>query len=54
MVKVHVGESQSPVVRKLRRREAGWRATGDELAVRRMTNSIRREVAASLLGEDEA
>ena len=35
--------------RQLRRREAGWRAAGGELAVRRMTNSIRRGVTTSLL-----
>jgi RNA-directed DNA polymerase len=34
---------------QLRRREAGWRAAGSELAVRRKTNSIRRDVATSLL-----
>lgn len=28
---------------------SGWRATGSELAVRRMTNSIRRDVTTSLL-----
>ena len=30
--------------RQLRRREAGWEAAGGELSVRRITNSIRRDV----------
>ena len=34
--------------RSLRRREAGWRATGGERPVRRMTNSIRPVAVASL------
>ena len=33
--------------RQLRRREVGWEAAGSELSVRRMTNSIRRDVLAS-------
>jgi hypothetical protein len=40
--------------KKLRRREAGWGATGGELAVRRVTNSIRRGVVASLQRHGEA
>jgi hypothetical protein len=40
--------------RQLRRREAGWRAAGGERAARRMTNPIRRRVAASLLIDGEA
>ena len=35
--------------RQLRRRETGWEAAGSELSVRRMTNSIRRDVLASPL-----
>lgn len=39
----------------LRRREAGWRATGGEWPVRRiMTNSIRPNAVASQLGNGEA
>lgn len=37
-----------------RESEAGWGATGDELAVRRMTNLFRREFVASLLMCGEA
>ena len=33
--------------RQLRRREAGWEAAGSKLSVRRITNSIRRDVLAS-------
>jgi hypothetical protein len=39
--------------RQLRRREAGWRAAGGEVLVRRMTNPFRRGAVTSLLGEGE-
>jgi hypothetical protein len=38
----------------LRRREAGWGATGGERTVRRITNSIRPDGVASLLANGEA
>src|SRR5476649_2940120 len=37
-----------------KRRSNGWRATGGELAVRRMTNLFRRGLVASLLMDGEA
>jgi len=40
--------------RQLRRCEAGWEAAPDEMSVRRMTNSIRRDVLASLHWSGEA
>jgi hypothetical protein len=63
MVKVHVGVRHSPVVERncvvesnanRQRLNTGWEATGDEVPVRRMTNSIRRDVAASLRAHGEA
>ena len=47
-VGVRVGVSHSSVAEgNCIRREAGWGATGGEVSVRRMTNSIRRDVTAS-------
>ena len=55
MVEVRAGVSQgSEAEGNCIRREAGWRATGSELAVRNKVNLIRRGVAASLLGLGEA
>ena len=48
------GWSQPSNRRKLRRRKAGWGATGGEPTVRRMTNLFRRGTAASLLIHGEA
>ena len=54
-VKVRAGVSHSPVAEgNCIRREAGWGATGGELAVRSKANPFRRGVAASLLDYGEA
>ena len=53
-VQVLSREMPAPGSRKsLRRREAGWRATGGEHAVCRMANTIRPGTATSLLGNGE-
>ena len=55
VVRVRAGVSHSPVAEgNCIRREAGWGATGGELAVRSKANPIRRGVAASLLIDGEA
>ena len=55
VVKVRAGVSHSLVAEgNCIRREAGWGATGGELAVRSKANPIRRGVAASLLDYGEA
>ena len=61
-VKVRVGVRHSPVVERncvaegdviWQKPNAGWEATGDEVPVRRITNSIRRYVAVSLRARGE-
>ena len=55
MVKVRAGVCHGPVAEgNCIRREAGWGATGGELAVRSKANPFRRSGAASLLIDGEA
>jgi hypothetical protein len=54
-VGVRAGVGHSPVAEgNCIRREAGWGATGGELAVRSQANPFRHSVAASLLIRGEA